>query len=286
MKKFLAILVSLTLLLAFAACGAKKIQENVPPVTEAPTTNEPAALVPENMTGMYELVAENNEGVDFVGAFGSSYLQTGAQMLIGTDGHFDFDIGATGGAGKATANGNVVTAVYNDYNENEEHTLTLNWNNGLYTMNINGVDVVWSITRESDGDEATGEIASLEELNAILGSKLNHPGAMGVSDEKFAVEGEGEEKVAIYTFTLGAYTYNFRATKSATQDVIIGKTEDGDCEFPQTNEEIAYKKTPAEKAAWWLGEDMMSYGLVVKDAGAMDMEMFKGCAQELQEIVK
>lgn len=293
MKKIIAVLSVLALVVSFAACGKNAAETDT--TTEAEITSQSSdnteAAISEAMSGMYAIDTESNKEADLVAAFGDS-VKDGGQMLIGTDGYFDFDIGtAIGGTGKVECDGNVLTAVFEDRNGNEG-TAKLTYADGKYTMNINDVDVIWCVNPENDGDEdvtvteaADKAVTSVEELNALLGSKLGKPGAMGVTDEKFAVEGEGENQVSVYTFKIGEYTYNFRATKSSDTEYIVGSSDDGDSEYPQDNDGIAYKTTASEKLAWWKVGDI-SYGLTVNDNGSMDMDMFKGCAEELQAITK
>lgn len=130
------------------------------------------------------------------------------------------------------------------------------------------------------------DLGSLEELNEVLGSSLCGPAAMGVKDIAYTVIGEGEDQVASYTFAIGAYTYEFRATRSASEDVITGVSEEGDTEYPNANDEIAWKTTENYKLAWWLGADELSYAVVVEDQGKMSMEEFQGTVDELCSLAK
>lgn len=67
--------------------------------------------------------------------------------------------------------------------------------------------------------ETTTPYGSLDEINAIAGSKLIHPGVMGVTDEEFAVIDGYDNPVAEYRFSVNGTPYIFRCGAVGQKDI-------------------------------------------------------------------
>ena len=121
------------------------------------------------------------------------------------------------------------------------------------------------------------EYASLDEINDIVGSKLVHPGVMGVSDEKFFVIDCGDYRLADYRFAVGGVDYTFRSAP-VTQDIsgyyvgertafADGAQQDG----------IEYAEADGAQLARWFTID----GQYVLSAKGVDADTFALVAEEL-----
>lgn len=117
---------------------------------------------------------------------------------------------------------------------------------------------------ESDKPNESGmpnpitECASLTEVNAAAGSKFVKPGD-DVKDEKFMTIA-GEPVVGQYIFTLNGNTYTWRSAKT-TED-ITGIYEDAiDSEYPNSNDEPAFKTTENYNISFWLADQTIQYAL-------------------------
>lgn len=134
----------------------------------------------------------------------------------------------------------------------------------------------------AENEPGKAGIASLDELNNVIGSKLCRPAVMGVSNEEFEVISVNGNQVCEYRFTLNGITYSFRA--SDTFDDITGIYEDGDTDYPTSNDMAAFKTTENYKLAWW-ETGYIQYAFIVKDDGTMEPETFKGFVEEIKSNI-
>jgi len=128
----------------------------------------------------------------------------------------------------------------------------------------------------------TTEYASLEEINEITHGRLAHPAVMGVTDEKFSVIDCGDYKIAQYDYSVNGIPYTFRFS-DYVEDDISGIYEGGALLFgKEIAEEV--KEFEGGKAARFFTTDGQ-YVLTAKDNGALELETFKGIADEQHRIV-
>lgn len=151
---------------------------------------------------------------------------------------------------------------------------------------INGITAALDSMKPAETESTAsvaenGEYASLEELNKVFGSNLCKPAVMGVTDEEFEVKTVNGIKVAEYEFSVNGVEYEFRAADT-TED-IIGINEDGDTEYPDSNDKPAFKQTAEHFTAWWLAGDIQY--AIIADADEIEYETFKGVVEEMANAV-
>ena len=120
------------------------------------------------------------------------------------------------------------------------------------------------------------EYASLDEINDIVGSKLVHPGVMGVSDEKFFVIDCGDYQIADYRFTVGGGEYTFRSAP-VTQDVSGYYVGEGTAFTDGAKDGIEYAEADEVQLARWFTID----GQYVLSAKNVEADTFTLAAEEL-----
>ena len=121
------------------------------------------------------------------------------------------------------------------------------------------------------------EYASLDEINDIVGSKLVHPGVMGVSDEKFFVTDCGDYQLADYRFTVNGVEYMFRSAP-VTKDISGYYVGEGTAFADGAQQDgIEYAEADGAQLARWFTMDGQ-YVLAAKDVEA---DTFTLVAEEL-----
>lgn len=129
------------------------------------------------------------------------------------------------------------------------------------------------------------ECFSLAEINEIAGTKLMHPGVMGVSDETFCTITGVDAVLADYDFTVAGYRWCFRAGAVANYD-ISGVYIGGVPAFSgEPNDRIEYAEGEGYKLARWFTIDGQ-YVLSVADGGEMEQETFVSIAEEMCEMTQ
>ena len=124
------------------------------------------------------------------------------------------------------------------------------------------------------------EYASLDEINDIVGSKLVHPGVMGVSDEKFFVIDCGDYQLADYRFAVGGADYTFRSAP-VTQDISGYYVGEGTAFADGAHDGIEYAEADGAQLARWFTIDGQ-YVLSAKDMA--DADAFALVAEELSAM--
>lgn len=144
---------------------------------------------------------------------------------------------------------------------------------------------VAEVVQPAGSEEITGpmtEYASLAEINKIAGSKLEHPGVMGVTDEKFFINNGLDQPMAIYQFSVNGNKFEYRCAAVGQQD-ISGLFADGKPAFPpEPAEDVEYAMNDDFKACRWFTMDGQ-YVLILTE-GTMDEDTFKGVADELRSM--
>lgn len=103
------------------------------------------------------------------------------------------------------------------------------------------------------------EVASLDELNELVGGRLNHPGVMGVDNEKFfTIKIDELKTIGEYNFTINDSECTLRFCDRATKDEdISGIYVDGGSAFPSENtvKDVEYNKYEDINIARWFNVD-------------------------------
>ena len=124
------------------------------------------------------------------------------------------------------------------------------------------------------------EYDSLDEINDIVGSRLVHPGVMGVSSERFFVTDCGDFQLADYRFTVNGVEYTFRSAP-VTQDISGYYVGEGTAFADGAHDGIEYAEADGAQLARWFTIDGQ-YVLSAKDMA--DADTFALVAEELSAM--
>ena len=125
------------------------------------------------------------------------------------------------------------------------------------------------------------EYDSLEELNAVLGTRLSSPGVMGTEDLFFGVI---SNEIAEYKFSVNGVEYSFRASPTYDKDISGVYVENGTAfEGKLPTDEIDYFMDKEYKLARWATIDGQ-YVICANDNGAYTVDQFETIALSLQEL--
>ena len=173
MKKTVAFLLALLLLVSLTACKSKNAEENpessspagqVPeteaaqPQTEAesgekteapaaePSQSEsvtaPAVTTPDELVGTWVL-SGNNDAEKLEAAF-PQVKELGGELQIGMDGLMFWTLGTSGGMGSFTVDGDTLNAeIYSDYTGAPESVICTVEGGDTLTMDYSGVTIIW-----------------------------------------------------------------------------------------------------------------------------------------------
>ncbi|MBR4236150.1 MAG: hypothetical protein IKR85_08845 [Clostridia bacterium] len=128
------------------------------------------------------------------------------------------------------------------------------------------------------------ECASLEEINALVGSNLVHPAVMGVTDERFCIIDTGDSLIAEYSFRINSYECTMRCAAVADED-ISGVYIGGEAAFADEFEgEIQFAAGEGLRLARWFDINGQ-YCFVLSDPEEyMDEETFRLVALEMKDL--
>ena len=120
------------------------------------------------------------------------------------------------------------------------------------------------------------QVASLEEINAAAGCYLVKPGVMGVSDEEFYTINAGDYTIGEYRFKINGVSYTLRA--AATTEDISGVYVGEGTAFPEVKDGIDIVETDEVKLARWFN---LNGQHILYAKGEIDSETFAGVAEEI-----
>ena len=140
------------------------------------------------------------------------------------------------------------------------------------------------------------EIESLEALNDEVHGKLNHPGVMGVENEKFfTIKVDDVKTIGQYTFTINGNECCMRfCDRALPQEDISGIYVDGKSAFPSENvvDQVEYNKLDNTLVARWFnidGQYTFAYTnseITQKDFENIIKEMITITMPEQGEVIK
>lgn len=122
------------------------------------------------------------------------------------------------------------------------------------------------------------EYASLSEINEVVGSKLEHPGVMGVTEETYAVIDAGDYKIAQYCFSLNGVSYTYRACPVLDNDISGAYTGEDTIFDGGYSEEITYADWENMLFSRWCTSDGQ---YVLSATGDITPETFRAATEEL-----
>lgn len=293
MKKFTAIILTLIIAcLAFTACSKKgseiPVDTDTATETALPEAAIPGSALPEAFTALMNAIVEVKAG----SAGTSLRAEEAAKTLV--EYAYANSTGSDSGAFEVLTKGWFTTAdiSVDDFRLCFEATVDAVPEEDMTDVAvlnvINGITAALDSMKPAEAEKTAGAVSedrqytSLEELNKVFGSNLCKPAVMGVSDEEYEVKTVNGIKVAEYEFSVNGVEYEFRASDS-TED-IIGINEDGDSEYPDSNDKPAFKQTAEHFMAWWLAGDIQY--AIITDADEIEYETFKGIVEEMVNSVK
>jgi hypothetical protein len=169
MKKYIALLLVLALLVCLTACKSKQAEEpeetaslaDLVPEAEAaaqaeaesqapaeeaaqpePQPAEEPVVTPEELVGTWKLSGDND--MEALEAVFPEAGELGGVMEIGMDGLMFWYIGTFGGAGNFTVDDNVLNVqIYPDTGAPEPAVCTADFDADTLTMDYKGVSIVW-----------------------------------------------------------------------------------------------------------------------------------------------
>lgn len=122
---------------------------------------------------------------------------------------------------------------------------------------------------------------TLDAMNEAAGTILQHPGVMGVTDEKFAVIDDGQDKIAQYTFSINGVEYVLRNCPTSNKD-ISGIYVDGHTAFADRDIKngIDYITAGGKRLARWARVEGQFILSAAEDA--VTEEIFEAAAEEIE----
>lgn len=128
------------------------------------------------------------------------------------------------------------------------------------------------------------EYASLDEMNEAAATMLQHPGVMGVTNERFFVIDDGTDKIAEYSFDINGVSYCLRHCPTTLDDIsgvyIDGKTAFADKEYTG---DIDYVVTDDMMLARWARVEGQFVLMATRTEGYTE-EQFHTIAEEIQMV--
>lgn len=124
---------------------------------------------------------------------------------------------------------------------------------------------------------------TLDAMNEAAGTILQHPGVMGVTDEKFAVIDDGKDKIAQYTFAINGVEYVLRNCPTSNKD-ISGVYVDGHTAFAdrEIQNGIDFITAGGKRLARWARVEGQFILSAAEDA--VTEEIFEAAAEDIEMV--
>lgn len=217
MKKFIAILFAILMTASLCACG---IHISLPQgadgnidihITQPPEEAPDGDLTADDLVGPWYLDGKNND-LDKISELFSGYGEWGATMEIRSDGKISWYIGAIGGSGAYTLDGEHLTAELKQATKDEtsapqdwtiDFNITATDGDVMLTMPYEDTTVVWSHGEASDSDTEdwkTDFEASLLEQYGVTPDRYEDLGD-GVYQVYVTINGESVPYVTVDSAT-------------------------------------------------------------------------------------
>lgn len=219
MKKFIAILFAILMTASLCACGIhislpRDADGNIDIHITQPSEESPDGdLTADDLVGPWYLDGKNND-LDKISELFSGYGEWGATMEIRSDGKISWYIGAIGGSGTYTLEGDYLTAELKQATKDEtsapqdwtiDFSITATDEDVMLTMPYDDTTVAWSHGEAPDSD---GEDWKAEFETSLLEQ-------YGVTPDRYEDLGDGVYQVYV---TINGESVPYVTVDSATGD--------------------------------------------------------------------